>query len=151
MRRPFDHEARRLEYMKKALVLLVVALALPTSVAFAKSPHRGARGKSAPKVMYVLRGTLSSYQAATTAAGGQISITVNHANFHGRALRDQTLTFATTMSTKVRFRHGVTEINDGARGVLKFRAPLRMPSATDMAATLQTDAKALRIIDLSRH
>ncbi len=40
--------------MKKAIVLLVVALAIPTSVAFAKASPT--RGKSNPRVMYVLKG-----------------------------------------------------------------------------------------------
>ena len=89
--------------MKKAIVLLVVALAIPTSVAFAKASPT--RGKSNPRVMYVLKGTLSSYQAATSTADGSISITVNHSNYHGRALKDQTLTFSTTMNTQVTRRY----------------------------------------------
>ena len=136
--------------MKKAIVLLVVALAIPSGVAFAKSPHKhGTHGKSRPRVMYVLRGTLSSYTAATTTADGQISITVRHSNFHGRALRGQTLTFPTSMRTRVTFRHGATQITDGARGILKFRAPLKMGAGTDLATVLPTKAKALRIVDLS--
>src|SRR5581483_665385 len=105
--------------MKKAVIFVLVALAIPTSVAFAKSPkppHN--HGKSHPMVMYVLKGTLSSYSAATTGVDGQISITVKHSNFHGRALRGQTLTFTTSMQTKVTFRHGATQITDGARGIL---------------------------------
>ena len=82
---------------------------------------------------------------------GQISITVNHSNYHGRALKAQTLTFSTTMKTRVTFKHGATAINDGAKGVLKFKAPLRHLAGTDMATTLQTSAKALHIIDQARH
>jgi hypothetical protein len=140
--------------MKKVFVLLVVALAIPTSVAFAKSPHtnNGTRGKSAPKVMYVLKGSLSSYTAATATADGSISITVKHSNFHGRALKGQTLTFATAMSTKVNYTKGATTITDGAKGVLKFKAPLRVPGgAATMATVLPTMAKALHIIDQARH
>src|SRR5215831_11150845 len=102
--------------MKKAIVLLVVALAIPTSVAFAKSP--GTHGKSAPKVMYVLKGSLSSYTKATATTEGSISITVKHSNFHARALVNQTLTFATVASTKVNYTKGATTITDGAKGVL---------------------------------
>jgi hypothetical protein len=137
--------------MKKTIVFLVAALALPTSVAFAKPPHPAKGGKSAPKVMYVLKGTLSSYSAATSATDGSISITVNHSNYHGRALKGQTLTFSTTMHTRVTFRNGATQITDGARGVLKFKAPLRMSAGTDLATALPTMAKALHIIDQSRH
>ena len=129
--------------MKKAIVLLVVALAIPTSVAFAKASPT--RGKSNPRVMYVLKGTLSSYQAATTTADGSISITVNHSNYHGRALKDQTLTFSTTMSTRVTM-NGATTISDGAKGVLKFKAPLHRKGDTTLVATLTTSAKALHII-----
>lgn len=127
--------------MKKAILLLVVALAIPTSVAFAKASPT--RGKSNPRVMYVLKGTLSSYQAATSTADGSISITVNHSNYHGRALKDQTLTFSTTMNTRVT---GATTISDGAKGVLKFKAPLHRKGDTTLVATLTTSAKALHII-----
>ena len=133
--------------MKKAIVLLVVALAIPTSVAFAKASPT--RGKSHPRVMYVLKGALSSYQAASTAADGSISITVNHSNYHGRLLKGQTLTFPTTSTTKVLFPNGATVITDGDKGVLKFKAPLarKASDATALATTLTTTAKALHIID----
>lgn len=137
--------------MKRAIVFLAVVLALPTSVALAKSPHPGTHGKSNPMVMYVLKGTLSSYTAATSTADGQISITVKHSNFHARGLRGQTLTFSTTSKTRVTFRNGATQIVDGAKGVLKFRAPLRAVAGTDLATTLTTTAKALHVIDQSRH
>src|SRR5919204_1321510 len=133
--------------MKKAIVLLVVALAIPTSVALAKSP--GTKGKSAPKVMYVLKGTLSGYIAASSTADGQISITVSHSNYHGRALRNTTLTFAVATNTRVTMVNGATQITDGARGVLKFRAPLRVAAGTNLATALPTLAKALHIIDQS--
>jgi hypothetical protein len=136
--------------MKKAIVLLVVALAIPTSVAFAKSAP-GTHGKSHPRVMYILKGTLSSYTAATTTQDGSISITVKHSNYHARALRNQTLTFSTAMSTRVTMKNGATSITDGARGVLKFKAPLRLGAGTDAATVLPTMAKALHIIDQSRH
>jgi len=138
--------------MKRVIVFLVVALAIPTSVAFAKAPQSsGTHGKSNPKVMYVVKGTLSSYLAATSSTEGSISITVNHSNYHGRALKGQTLTFSTTMSTRVTMKNGATSITDGAKGVLKFKAPLRMGAGTDLATTLPTMAKALHIIDQSRH
>ena len=133
--------------MKKAIVLVVVALAIPTSVAFAKASPT--RGKSNPMVMYVLKGTLSSYTAATTGVDGSISITVNHSNYHGRALKDQTLTFSTTTNTRVTFTSGATQITDGSKGVLKFRAPLHRKSDTSLVTTLTTNAKALHIIDRS--
>ena len=131
--------------MKKAIVLVAVALVIPTSVAFAKA--NPTRGKSNPKVMYVVKGTLSSYLAATSTTDGSISITVNHSNYHGRALKGQTLTFATTMKTKVNYPNGATTITDGSKGVLKFKAPLRLGAGTDAATVLPAMAKALHIID----
>lgn len=136
--------------MKKAIVFLAVALALPTGVALAKG-QPGTHGKSNPQVKYVLKGTLSSYQAATTNAPGSISITVTHSNYHGRTLRDQTLTFSTSTTTKVTYTNGATVISDGAKGVLKFKAPLLRKGSTTLATTLTTNAKALHIIDQSRH
>ena len=135
--------------MKKAIVLVVVALAIPTGVAFGKA--HPSHGKSNPKVMYVLKGTLSTYAAATSAGDGSISILVNHSNLHGRALRGQNLVFSTTMHTRVAFEHGATQITDGARGVLKFKAPLRLGAGTDLATVLPATATALHIIDQSRH
>ena len=135
--------------MKKLIVFLVVALAIPTSVAIAKG--NPTHGKSNPKVMYVLKGALSGYQPATADAAGSISIDVRHSNYHGRALKGQTLTFSTSMHTRVTFKKGATQITDGARGVLKFKAPLRMTQGTDVPTTLESTAKALHIIDQARH
>jgi hypothetical protein len=136
--------------MKKIIVLLAVALAIPTTAALAKGTPT--RGKSAPKVMYVLKGTLWNYQAATATQDGQITIHVLHSNYHGRALKGNDLTFSTTMKTRVTFKKGAVKISDGAKGVLKFRAPLRVPGGNStLATTLPTLAKALHIIDQARH
>jgi len=124
--------------MRNAIVCLAVALALPTSVAFAKSPHApGTHGKSAPKVLYILKGTLSAYTPAGS-SDGQISITVNHSNYHGHALKGQVLTFTVTTKTRITFRNGTTADQvDGAKGIVTLRAPKRV-APTDLAATLQT-------------
>jgi hypothetical protein len=97
--------------------------------------------------MYVLKGALSSYQAATADVDGSISITVDHSNYHGRLLKGQTLTFPTTMDTRVTMVNGATTITDGAKGVLKFKAPLHRKGDTTLVTTLITSAKALHIID----
>jgi hypothetical protein len=47
-------------------------------------------------------------------------------------------------------KNGATAITDGAKGVLKFKAPLRLGAGTDAATVLPTMAKALHIIDQSR-
>jgi hypothetical protein len=140
--------------MKKALVLLVVAMAIPTSVAFAKGP--GTHGKSHATVMYVLKGTLSSYTAATSSAPGSISILVKHSNFHNRLVTNAgVLVFPTTMSTRVTFKHSTTNtIIDGAKGIVKFKGPLMRHTKDTplaLASTLTSTAKALHIIDQSRH
>jgi hypothetical protein len=108
--------------MKRAIVFLMVALALPTSVALAKSPNAG--GKSAPKVNYILKGTLSSYTA-----GSQISITVRHSNYHARALNTKTLTFTLTPKSRITFMrgsHAHGEIADGTKGYIVARAPKKL-------------------------
>jgi hypothetical protein len=79
--------------MKRTIIFLVAALALPTSVAFAKPSHPPKGGKSAPRVQYILKGTLSAYTAPSSSATGTITIDVKHSNYHARALRNQSLTF----------------------------------------------------------
>ena len=136
--------------MKKLIVLAaVVALSIPTSVAFAKSPHANqTRGKSNPMVMYVLKGTFTSFTAAASGTDGSISIDVTHSNRHGRALKDATqpLTFTVASNTRITFRHGTTTLATPAKGMLKFRAPLMRKGDTTLATTLTTNAKALHII-----
>lgn len=134
--------------MKKALVFLVAALALPTSVAFAKPSHPAKGGKSAPKVMYVLKGSLSAYTAATSSTPGSITIDVKHSNYHAKALNGQTMTFTLTSSTRVTNGHGkpVTQIADNTNGVVKFKAPLRMAQGTDLATALPTVANVKHVI-----
>jgi hypothetical protein len=128
--------------MKKAIVLVVAALALTlsTSVAFAKGkPSKG--GKSAPKVQYVLKGDLSAFTPfnSSTNTDGSITILVKHSNYHGRALKGMSLTFMVDAKTRITYRHGTTLASSTATawGVLKLRAPKRIAPA-DLAATLQT-------------
>ena len=129
--------------MKKALLLVLAALVIP-SVAVAARP---ATNPSAPKVLYILKGILSAYSPydSVTPANGSITILVKRANYHGRALHNTSLTFAVGPRTRVVLAEGVTAITDGDRGIVKIRAPLRIPAA-DLAATLQA-ATARQIID----
>ena len=131
--------------MKKALLLVFAALMIPTGVALANPPANP--GHSAPKVAYILAGTLSGYTAydANTSTNGSITILVKHANYHGRALKGQSLTFAVNANTNVVFADGVTAITDGDRGTVRVRAALRIPAA-DLASTLQ-QSPARRIKD----
>ncbi|MFL5960325.1 MAG: hypothetical protein ACJ75G_08695 [Gaiellaceae bacterium] len=136
--------------MRKAIVIAVVALALP-SVALAGAPTTHTNhSKAAPRVMYVLKGTLSNFVAASATADGSISITVSHANRHGKKLTKldgDTLTFAVASNTRITFANGTTALPDGAKGMVKFRAPmLRGASEATLAATLPSTAKAFHII-----
>lgn len=132
--------------MKKLIVVLAVALLIPTSVAFAKASPT--RGKSHPMVMYVLKGTFSNFTAATATADGAISLTVSHANYHGRALKGDTLDFTVASNTKITFGNGTTgPIADGAKGMVKFKAPLlRHASGATLDTVLPVKAKALHVI-----
>lgn len=132
--------------MKRALIFVIAALMIP-SVALAKgNPGHGHQGgKSAPKVSYVLKGTLSGYTAANGTTPGSITIAVTHANHHGHALKGQTLTFPTDATTKVTLKDGVTAITDGDTGSVTVRAPKKI-AAADLASTLQT-YNARHIID----
>ena len=134
--------------MKKAIVLAVAVLALPTSVALAAKPaHPAKGGKSNPMVMYVLKGMLTSYTPATADQDGSITIDVKHSNFHS-SLKGQSLTFGTTMKTHITFPNGATPpLTAPAKGVLKFKAPLHRKGDTTLVTTLTTNAKALHIID----
>jgi len=126
------------------LVLVVLALAIPTGVALAKGPSP-TPGKSAPKVTYILKGTLSNFAAASTTADGSVTINVTHSNFHARALVGQQLTFAVSLKTPTTLMGGT--IINGARGIVKFRAPLRVSNTTLMTAlTATTPMTATQII-----
>jgi hypothetical protein len=133
--------------MKKAMVLAVAVLALPTSVALAAKPSHPAKGgKSNPMVMYVLKGMLTSYTPATADQDGLITIDVKHSNFHS-SLKGQSLTFDTTMKTKFTYPNGATVLTPPAKGVLKFKAPLHRKGDTTLVTTLTANAKALHVID----
>lgn len=134
--------------MKKAIVFLAVALAVPTGAAFAQPSHPATHGKSNPMVMYVLKGTLTSYTAATADQDGSITIDVSHSNFHS-SLKGP-MSFATTANTRITFPNGATTLTTPAKGVLKFKAPLHRKGDLTLAATLTSGAKALHIIDQSQ-
>ena len=107
--------------MRKVLVVLAAALLVP-SLAFAAvkpgSPGKSATAGSnaAPKVMYVLRGTLTAYTAVNGSTNGSITITVKSSNRHAASLKGQTLTFAVSASTKI---VGSFTANDN--GIVKLR------------------------------
>ena len=113
------------------LALVVVALAIPTGVALAKGKPP-TPGKSAPKVTYILKGTLSNFTAASTTADGSVTINVTHSNYHAHALVGQTLTFGIAMTTPTNLMGGT--IINGAHGIVKFRAPQHESNTTLMTS-----------------
>jgi len=130
---------------RKTLALVAVALAI-TSVALTTTAQASkGKSKAAPKVTYILKGTLSNFTAASTTASGSVTINVTHSNFHARALVGQQLTFGVAMTTPTNLMGGT--IVNGARGIVKFRAPLRVSNTTLMAAlTASTSMTASQII-----
>jgi hypothetical protein len=137
--------------MKRALIFAVAALMVP-GVALAKGNpgHGNQGGKSAPKVVYTLKGALSSYTAydSSTSTNGTITILVSKANKHGKALKGQSLTFPVDAKTKVTLRHHTTTITDGDKGIVTVRAPKKI-AAADLASTLQTYS-ARHVVDQQR-
>jgi hypothetical protein len=124
---------------KTTLALVVLALTIPGAALAAKpAQHTESRGNAAPTVMYVLKGTLSGYTAASTTAGGSVSIHVTHSNYHGRTLKGMDLTFAVTAKTTTTL-NGATTIKDGTRGVVKFRA-LKNTTVNGLLTTLSASS-----------
>jgi hypothetical protein len=129
---------------RKTLTLFALALAI-TAVVFATTAQASSPKKANPKVTYILKGTLSGFTAASTTADGSVTIHVTQSNYHAKALVGQDLSFAVSMSTPTRLMGGT--IIDGARGVVKFRAPLRQSNTTLMASlTASTPMTASQII-----
>jgi hypothetical protein len=130
--------------MKKALILVLAALVVP-SAALAATTRSATIAN--PKVTYVLKGKLSAYTAynKATSTNGSITIHVSSSNYHGKALKTQSLTFVVGAKTIVTL-HMQKPIADSDRGLVTVRAPLRIPAA-NLAATLQA-APARLIVDM---
>jgi len=133
------------------MIPLIAAVALiGVPVALAKPPHptpahghsattttttaptttsASPRGQSA-KVLFVLRGTLGAYTAATSTTNGTIAITVTGSNHESSVLKGSTLTVPVSSATKV-----VGTITSGHHGVVKLRAPKNTDAATLQAVT----------------
>ena len=130
------------------------AMTLETSPAFGvidqASSDMGTGGKAPedparPTVMFVLRGTLSDYTAATSSSDGSITVTVSSSNLEGKAPTGTTLTLSVTPRTRV-VLHRLRTITSGDRGIVKVRAV----KGSDVAALLTSPAfqiPAFQIID----
>lgn len=128
--------------LRKTLALALVVLAIPTA---ALAANHTSHSKAAPKVTYILKGTLSNFTAASSTANGSVTINVTHSNFHARALVGQQLMFAVSMKTPTTLMGG-TVVN-GATGIVKFRAPLKVSNTNLMAAlTASTPMTATQVI-----
>ena len=135
--------------MHKLLVLVVVALAVP-SLALAGKPaspgqSQQPHGKGAPQVMYVLKGTLTAFTAATATTDGSVSLLVKKANHHGGSLKGSTLTFTVSATTKVVTKDDAA-VTVGDNGVVKVRGPKKLATADTLATVLQA-LTAKQVID----
>jgi hypothetical protein len=141
--------------MKRTLVLLLVALALP-SVALAAKPTKaptGHNGTAAGTVRYVLRGTLWSYTPASATAPGAITIHVTGSNHHGALLKGMDITFAVAAKTKFALssksgltpKRNVAAIKDGTRGMVEFRGTLKLANSTLMSELTSNTMTALAV------
>jgi hypothetical protein len=127
------------------LAFVVLALAIPTVALAAKPTKPTNHSKAAPKVTYILKGTLSTFGAASSTANGSVTINVTHSNFHAHALVGQQLTFAISSKTPTNLMGGT--ILNGAHGIVKFRAPLKISNTNLMTAlTATTPMTASQII-----
>ena len=132
---------------RKTLALIVLALAIPSAALAAKPQHPTKGSKAAPKVTYVLKGTLSNYMAASATTSGSITIDVTHSNYHGRLLKGMSLTFATSAKTATTL-NGNSTIANGAKGIVKFRSLKNMSNgALSAALTSSTPMTATHVID----
>jgi hypothetical protein len=125
--------------MRNVLIVLALALALP-ALALAAQPSQP--GKSAPKVQYVLKGTLTSFTASTGGADGSIMFTVTQANRHRAALKDQALTLMIKPTTKIVLDTD-GELTAGETVIVKVR---ELQRTTDALALL-SGKNARQVID----
>lgn len=125
--------------MPKVLLVLALALAVP-ALALAAQPTQP--GKSAPKVQYVLKGTLTSFTPSTGGADGSITFTVTKSNRHGAALKDQPLMLVIKPTTKVVFDTD-GELTAPETVIVKVRELRR----TTDALALLTGKNARQVID----
>ena len=99
------------------------------------SSKASTNGQSA-NVLFVLRGKLGSFTAASGSTNGSIVITVAGSNHESSALKNLTLTFPVSSTTKT-----VGTVTSGHDGIVKVRA-----AKNASAAALQT-MTAFQVID----
>jgi hypothetical protein len=104
------------------------------------------RSNAAPKVMFVLKGTITNYVPANGATDGTITLTVKHANRHGANLsaylKNSSLTFTVSSATKI-VLHVSAAVADGDNVIVKVRGPKAAAAFAVAAPTL----KAFQVLD----
>ena len=125
--------------MRKVIAISMLVLAVPAAALAATPPSHPATSAKGT-VLWVLRGTLSKYTAASGSTAGSISITVKSSSLDSAKLKGMTLTFATNAKTTV-VLHNDKPIADGDRGIVKVRA-----AKSSEATALQTHT-AFAVID----
>lgn len=136
--------------MTRLLAFLALALVVPSLAFAAKPPTPGnsqatTHGKAAPHVMYVLKGTLVAYTAASGTTNGSLVLLVKSANHHGASLKGQTLTLLVSPATRITTKDGAAvTVNDN--GVVQLRAPKTIGATDSLASVLQALA-AKHVID----
>jgi hypothetical protein len=140
--------------VKKLLVLIALAMAVPSLALAAKPPSpgnsQGTHGKAAPKVMYVLKGTLTAFSPASGGSNGSVTILVAHANHHAKSLvtdpPSTSVTLAVSSTTKVVMHDGAA-FKSGDRGMVKVRLPKNTPVANLVATLQNAPTVAFQVID----
>ena len=132
---------------KVLMIVLAAALAVP-ALAIAAQPAQPGKslathGKSNPKVMYVLRGTVSGFTAASTGSDGALAIHVTAANYHARGLKGQDLAFTVKTSTAMKVGKDAA-LSPGDKVMVKFRDFKR----TSNVLGLLTNDKLIRVVQL---
>ena len=125
--------------MSKVLLVLALALAAP-ALALATPPAQP--GKSAPKVLYILKGTLTDFAPSTGGADGSITFTVTRSNHHRAELKDQALQLVIKPGTKIVFDSDGT-LEAGETVIVKVQELRR----TTDALALLSGKNARQVID----
>jgi uncharacterized protein YdeI (BOF family) len=110
------------------------------SNANATSTTSSSSSAASAKVMFVLRGTLTAYTAASGGTNGSVTITVKSSNFDSKTLKTMSLTFVVDSNTRVTLHEGKFTPNDN--GIVKVRAAKNNTTWTGLTATQVIDQGA---------
>jgi len=138
--------------MRFEKIVLIGALAvagIPAGADAAKPPHpttpasSNANGKSvAARVQFVLHGTLSAYTAASGATNGTITLMVKSSNHDPSILKNVSLVFTVTSSTKIVLHDGAPIAPSGDNGIVTVRLAKNNATWTGLTASQVIDQGA---------